>query len=109
MRAYIIRRLLMMVPTLLMASFVIFFITRLIPGDIISALEAQSTGDARIDREMLEKALGLDAPPIVQYGRWLGVTPQVDGELSGVLQGNLGESWEMRLTRLYRPKAVMSC
>jgi peptide/nickel transport system permease protein len=88
----------MIIPTLLMASFVIFFITRLIPGDIISALEAQSTGDARIDREMIEKALGLDAPPIVQYGRWLGVTPQVDGKLSGVLQGNLGESWEMRLT-----------
>ncbi len=50
----------------------------------------------KIDREALERMMGLDVPVHVQYGRWLGVlsTPDwVTGEshFKGLLQGTLGE------------------
>ena len=93
MRAYIIKRLLLMIPTVFIVSIVIFFLIRLIPGDMIDAMQAGVGADVELDRPALEHALGLDAPVLVQYGRWIGVAPQMDGGFSGILQGNLGESW----------------
>jgi len=90
MRAYIIRRLLLLIPTMFLVSLIIFFLMRILPGNIIDVLSA---GDVEIDRAMLERQLGLDVPQIVQYGRWLGVVPQMDGSVSGVFQGDLGSSW----------------
>jgi len=92
MRAYVIRRLLLVIPTLVLASFVIFVVVDMFPGDIVDAMMAQDP-EQRLDRPTIERELGLDAPLIIQYGRWLGVVPQMDGSLSGVLQGNLGGSW----------------
>jgi len=92
MRAYIIRRLLILIPTLLLVSLLIFFLINLIPGDIIDAMQAE-TPDVALDRAMLERKLGLDKPLIVQYGRWVGIAPQADGSLSGLLQGDFGISW----------------
>ena len=97
MRAYIIRRLLLMIPTLFMVTLLVFFLVRLIPGDIIDALQAR-VADVVIDRPMMERQLGLDSPAIVQYARWIGVVPQVDGSFSGVFQGDLGVSWWARLS-----------
>ncbi|MBA7715544.1 Glutathione transport system permease protein GsiC [subsurface metagenome] len=90
MRAYIIRRLLLLIPTMFLVSLIIFFLMRILPGNIIDVLSA---GDVEIDRAMVERQLGLDVPQIVQYGRWLGVVPQMDGSVSGVFQGDLGSSW----------------
>ena len=90
MRAYIIRRLLLLIPTMFLVSLIIFFLMRILPGNIIDVLSA---GDVEIDRDVLERQLGLDVPQIVQYGRWLGVVPQADGGFSGVFQGDLGSSW----------------
>lgn len=90
MRAYIIRRLLLVIPTMFLVSLIIFFMMRILPGSIIDVLSA---GDIEIDRDMIERQLGLDAPQIVQYGRWLGVVSQADGGFSGVFQGDLGDSW----------------
>ena len=95
MRAYIIRRLLILIPTLLMVSLVIFFLMRLMPGDIIDAIQAINI-DAEIDRPAMERELGLDAPVLVQYGRWMGFAPQTDGSFSGIFQGDLGVSWWRR-------------
>ena len=105
MRAYVIRRVLVLIPTLLLVTIFIFFLIRLIPGDVIDMMLAQA-GDAGVDREMLEKQLGLDAPQIVQYGRWLGVLRQPDGNFSGLLQGDLGMSaWQkMPITKLVAQK-----
>jgi len=94
MRAYIIRRLLLVIPTLFLVSILTFLLVHLIPGDIIDAM--QSVPDIALDRAMLERQMGLDAPVYVQYGRWLGVVPQMDGNLSGVFQGNLGWSFVQR-------------
>lgn len=97
MRSYILRRLLMLIPTVFLVSILVFFLVDLMPGDGVDAMLAQGGVDMEFDREALEAILGLDAPKIVQYGRWLGVAPQKDGELRGVLQGDFGVSWRERI------------
>ena len=99
MRAYIIRRLLLIIPTLFILSIIVFLSVRFIPGDIVDAMAAQMerSQTATIDREAVERMLGLDVPVYVQYGRWIGMLPtpdRVTGEshFNGLLQGNLGHS-----------------
>ncbi len=94
MRNYIIRRLLLAIPVLIITSFIIFFMQRLIPGDIVDLMLEQSAGltAVHIDRATLEHSLGLDVPLFTQYGRWMGFLPQEDGIISGILEGNLGNS-----------------
>jgi len=92
MRTYIVRRLLILIPTLFLVTLIIFFLIRLIPGDIVDVMLAGSA-DVGLDRAAIERDLGLDAPALVQYARWLGVIPSVDGSFSGIFQGNLGVSW----------------
>ena len=99
MRAYIIRRLLLTIPTLFILSILVFLSVRFIPGDVIDlmVIRMQETAVGHVDREALERYLGLDVPVHVQYGRWLGVLPTpgwITGELfyRGLLQGSLGES-----------------
>ncbi len=90
MRDYIIRRLLLVIPTMFLVSLIIFFIMTILPGDIIDVLSA---GDIEIDRATLKRQLGLDVPVHVQYARWLGVARDQNGEYAGLFQGNLGRSW----------------
>ncbi len=97
MRVYITKRLLMLIPTLLLLTLLIFFVVRLAPGDLVDVMLAQAGADPYLDRTAIEHKLGLDAPVLVQYGRWMGVAPQTDGSFSGILQGNLGTSWWRRV------------
>ena len=92
MRAYIVRRLLILIPTLFLITFIVFFLVNLIPGDIIDAMRSKAL-DVQLDRAAIEKELGLDKPKIVQYLAWLGLYPQPDGQLGGLLQGDFGVSW----------------
>ena len=101
MRAYVIRRLLLIIPTLFILSILVFLSVRFIPGDVIDTMAARmvETGGLafKIDREALEHMLGLDVPVYVQYGRWIGVLPTPDfvtkeSHFNGLLQGTLGES-----------------
>ena len=104
MRAYIIRRLLLIIPTMFLVSLLVFFPIRFIPGDVIKIMlgehEWQMEGGLGGGEDLLEilrRDLGLDVPVHVQYGRWLGVARNKDGEFAGLLQGNLGESlWTRR-------------
>ena len=96
MRAYIMRRILLMIPTLFIASLIVFFAIRLIPGDIVDLMMAEVQTVSIVDKSALEKELGLDVPVVQQYGRWLGVLPQEDGSFSGLLQGNFGKSLRKR-------------
>ncbi len=91
MRSYVIRRLLLVIPTIFLVSLITFFMVHLIPGDIIDSMVTDPTNP--LDRPMLEHKFGLDAPLMVQYGRWLGVVPQMDGSFSGVFEGDFGKSW----------------
>ena len=101
MSAYIIRRLLLIIPTLFILSILVFLSVRFIPGDVIDVMVAEMEGwhaaGADIDRESLERILGLDVPVYVQYGRWIGVLPTPDwitkeSHFNGILQGTLGQS-----------------
>ena len=98
MRAYMIRRLLLIIPTLFILSILVFLAVRFIPGDVIDAMVGEMSYHlGGIDREILERMLGLDVPVYVQYGRWIGVLPTPDwvtGEsgFNGILQGTLGKS-----------------
>ncbi|MBN1685265.1 MAG: ABC transporter permease [Spirochaetales bacterium] len=90
MRAYITRRLLYLIPTLFGVTIILFFVVQLIPGDVIDRM--QQVPDIKLDREELERQLGLDKPLIVQYARWMGFIPDVNGEYTGIMQGDLGQS-----------------
>ena len=73
MRAYIIRRLLLIIPTLFILTILVFLSVRFIPGDVIDAMLGKPEFMGReVDREALERMLGLDQPVYVQYGRWVG-------------------------------------
>ena len=72
MRAYVIRRLLLLIPTLFILSILVFLSVRFIPGDVMDAmvLRLGYFDVSVVDREALAKKLGLDKPVWVQYGRW---------------------------------------
>ena len=72
MRAYIIRRLLLIIPTLFILTILVFLSVRFIPGDVIDAMLGKVEFLVDVDREALERMLGLDQPVYVQYGRWVG-------------------------------------
>ena len=85
MRAYIIRRLLLIIPTLFILSILVFLSVRFIPGDVVDVIQGRMayTVGVSVDRAAVERRLGLDVPVHVQYGRWLGDI---------FLHGSLGES-----------------
>ena len=87
MRGYVIRRLLALLPTLLLASIIVFVTVRLIPGDVIDMMLSQNDVSAdRKSREELIAVLGLDLPMWQQYFRWISAI---------VLHGDLGKSlWQ---------------
>ena len=73
---YIIRRVLLMIPTLLGVTAVVFFVMAMAPGGFAGSLlnqgGAQTEGEeARRIRAYMMRRYGLDKPVIVQYGRWL--------------------------------------
>ncbi|MBA7484256.1 Glutathione transport system permease protein GsiC [subsurface metagenome] len=96
MRAYIFRRLLLLIPTVFLVTFIIFLLVRLVPGSVIDMMAAEQTrlGGAAVelDSAAIKQALGLDVPVHVQYGRWIGVVPGADGSFSGIFQGDLGNA-----------------
>ncbi len=86
MRAYAVRRLLALIPTLLFASMIVFVTIRMIPGDVIDMMLSQNDLSAdKLSRDQLVHALGLDQPMAEQYVHWLG----------NILKGDLGRSlWQ---------------
>ena len=89
MRAYIVRRLLLIIPTLLLVTILVFLLVRFIPGDVIDLMvtERQMESslvpmDQELTAEALRHALGLDVPVHVQYGRWMAAAIQGDLGLS---------------------------
>jgi peptide/nickel transport system permease protein len=78
---YILKRLVQLIPVLFLASFIVFFIIHLIPGDPVEIM----LGEERYDRqqyEILRKKMNLDQPVYIQYLTWLG----------RVAKGDLGQS-----------------
>src|SRR6266852_157099 len=76
MRVYLLKRLLEIVPTVLMITLVVFVMMRSIPGDPVVAL----LGDAYTEEDAVKarQEYGLDQPVLVQYAIWLGKLVQGD-------------------------------
>ena len=86
MIAFIIRRLLTLIPLLLGITMLVFILMSLAPGDFLTPVKAQRDVPAELI-QAIETEFGLDRPWYVQYVKWLG----------NVLQGNLGHSWAYKL------------
>ena len=83
MFAYIVRRLVLMLLTLLGISIVIFVLLRIVPGNIVDILFDAAGMVDPADKADLQRQLGLDQPIALQYLHWIG----------GLLQGDLGYSY----------------
>lgn len=97
MLVYTLRRLAGMVPTLLVISFLVFFVIELPPGDYLSnqiaQLKAQGEASSVARLEFLRHEFALDAPFWQRYLIWVGLWPGPHG-FSGLLQGDWGWSFE---------------
>ena len=71
MYKYVIRRLLLSIPVLLLSSLIVFGLMRVMPGDALTALMGESGNVSAKDLQKLQKDLGLDLPYYEQYGIWL--------------------------------------
>ncbi len=91
MLAYLVRRILTMIPTLLIISMLVFVIIQLPPGDYLESYiaELQSQGESVDEQKIqfLREEYGLDKPLLHQYWYWL----------IGMLQGDFGYSFEYNL------------
>lgn len=91
MLSYVLRRLLMMIPTLFVISILVFIIIQLPPGDYLEShiAELQSQGESVDPQkiEFLREEYGLDKPLWQQYLSWA----------TGLLRGDYGYSFEYEL------------
>lgn len=82
MKQYIIRRLLQMIPTLIGISIIVFAISKMVPGDYITA---KSNPNMTAEKQAeLRKIYGIDKPFLKGYVDWAG----------NMVKGNLGESFQ---------------
>ncbi|MEE2932744.1 MAG: ABC transporter permease [Pseudomonadota bacterium] len=88
MLSYIVRRLFLMIPTILAISAIVFVIIQLPPGDYFTSVvnEIQSRGESadKAKLEFLKSQYGFDKPLHIQYFHWVG----------GMLEGDFGYSFE---------------
>jgi peptide/nickel transport system permease protein len=80
-RSIIVRRLLQAIPVIVLSTFIVFGLLKLVPGDVAVTLAGDNASDARIAE--IQHIYGLDRPFLVQYGSWLWKA--VHGDLSSSL------------------------
>ena len=80
MKHYFVRRLALLLPTLLGALTLVFFLIHAVPGDPVEVMLGETAGAA--DKAELRRSLGLDQPLFTQYQNFL----------SGLVKGDLGRS-----------------
>ena len=94
MSQYLVRRILVAIPTIFGITILIFLAMRVLPGDPIAIISSETSGNFVLSPEQVAAArasLGLDKPYYVQYLQWMG----------DVAQGNLGTSfWTQETTAL---------
>jgi len=76
MLAYVTSRLLQAIPVLLISSFAVFLVLRLVPGDPAEAIAGQDATPEQV--EQIREQLGLNDSIVVQYLRWLGDLAHAD-------------------------------
>jgi len=105
MSAYIIRRLILLIPTMLIVTIVLFLVIRLMPGNVIELMVLQHSqeqaGELQLDEDMIREMMGLNKPIHTQYFDWV----------SGIfLRGDFGTSlWtERTLTEDLRDRIAVT-
>lgn len=88
MARYLFKRILSLIPVLLIMSFIVFMLIHMIPGDPAKVILGDEATPEAV--EALRNKMGLNDPLLFQYVRWMG----------NVLTGNLGESVFMDGTML---------
>ncbi len=86
MHLYILRRVVIAIPTLIGITILIFIAMRILPGDPLATIEGENIGTIQLTPEQVAKArasLGLDRPYHEQYLSWM----------RDVLSGNFGTSF----------------
>ena len=87
MLPFLIRRILLIIPTFFIVSIIVFALIRLIPGDIVDQMLEDRGGIYGVDQDAIRARMGLDLPIHVQYLSWAGQ----------FVRGNFGESlWNKR-------------
>jgi peptide/nickel transport system permease protein len=72
MLSYVVNRILLMIPTLIGVAVLVFFMLRIMPGDIVELkLKADGAAVTQETLDMERKRLGLDKPLIAQFGDWM--------------------------------------
>ena len=119
MLGYVLRRTLVMIPTVIIISMVSFALIKLPPGDFltsyVASLEAggESVDDATL--VALEKRYGLNQPGYVQYWRWIsgivlrgdfGQSFELNAPVSSLIWGRLGLTLMLSITTLFFTWAV---
>jgi peptide/nickel transport system permease protein len=85
MRQFLLKRLLVTIPTLLAISIIIFGILALAPGDPLGEFASNPAITAEV-RENIRKSLGLDQPSYIRYFKWFG----------SFIRGDMGYSFNSR-------------
>ncbi|MFJ1741016.1 ABC transporter permease [Streptomyces microflavus] len=106
MRGYLLRRLPSALLVLLGASFLIFTILRLVPGDPATSLAGPDADAATV--AAIRERLGLDAPLLTQYTHWigslvtgdLGPSYAIGGQVSDLIGDGLGATAELTVAAL---------
>src|SRR5205809_6651917 len=70
MKQYVLRRIALAIPTLILVSVIVFAMMRLMPGDVVTRMVEGHAYAPTMDA--LRKDLGLDRPVHVQYLEWIG-------------------------------------
>ena len=102
MLRYLVQRLFVMIPTLLVISFLVFTIIQAPPGDFLESMmaEMQSRGE-NVNSEKIEflrKTYGLDQPFYLQYLHWMfGNWDGFQYQSGGLIFGDMGYSFEHNL------------
>lgn len=86
LKIYILKRVLSLIPILFIVSLIVFLIVHLTPGDPVAAILGDKATPDQV--EQMRNELGLNAPIHQQYVNWV----------SGVLRGDLGQSYFMQQT-----------
>lgn len=104
---YILKRVIAMVPLLIIISMITFGISKLAPGDYLTAMKANPA----ISKQKIEdetKRLGLDKPPLMQYGYWasafatgdMGLSFRYNAPVNSLIGQRLGNTLLLGLSAL---------
>lgn len=93
MGKYIIRRVLLLIPTLIIVCVIVFALIRMVPGSAVDIMVYRlNSAGISVDEEAVRQMLGLDKGAVQQFFSWFG----------GILHGDLGDS-------LFQNESVWHC